>query len=184
MIYVHLADGFEEIEAMTIVDLLRRAELETQTVSMNGKKQVLGTHGVPIEADILFEETDYERCEMMVLPGGMPGAANLGDHEGLTKHIRCFAKNDKYIAAICAAPMVFAAQGVLEGKRAVIYPGMEDHLTKAKALPQADSVVVDGKIVTSKGPATAMPFALKLVELLKGAAAAEELAADLLWNQK
>lgn len=184
MIYVHLADGFEEIEAMTIVDLLRRAELKTQTVSMNGKKQVLGTHGVPMEADILFEETDYEHCEMIVLPGGMPGAANLGDHEGLTKHIRCFAENDKYIAAICAAPMVFAAQGVLEGKKAVIYPGMEGHLTKASALPQEEPVTVDGKIITSKGPATAMPFALKLVELLKGAAAAEALAADLLWNQK
>lgn len=184
MIYVHLADGFEEIEALTIVDLLRRAELETQTVSMNGKKQVMGTHGIPVEADILYEDTDYESCEMIVLPGGMPGAANLGNHQGLTSHIRCFADNGKYIAAICAAPMVFAAQGVLAGKKAVIYPGMEEHLTKGDALPQDEKVTVDGKIITSRGPATAMPFALKLVELFKGAAAVEELAADLLWNQK
>lgn len=184
MIYVHLADGFEEVEAMTIVDLLRRADLETRTVSMNGKKMVSGTHGVAMEADILFEETDYETCEMIVLPGGMPGAANLGNHEGLVKHIRCFAENNKYIAAICAAPMVFAAQGVLEGKKAVIYPGMEEHLTKGKALPQKENVVVDGKIITSKGPATAMPFALKLIELLKGTATAQEVADGLLWSQK
>lgn len=182
MIYVHLADGFEEIEALTIADLLRRAQLETKTVSITGSRRVMGTHGVPVEADILFEETDYENCEMIVLPGGMPGAANLGNHEGLTKHIRCFAENGKYLAAICAAPMVFGALGVLEGKKATIYPGMEDHLKGAQ--PQTDPVVADGNILTSRGPATAMPFAIKLVETLKGKKAAEELAADLLWNEK
>ncbi len=184
MVYVHLADGFEEVEAMTIVDLLRRADMETQTVSMNGKKMVSGTHGVAMEADVLFEDADYEACDMIVLPGGMPGAENLGNHEGLATHIRSFAENGKYLAAICAAPMVFAAQGALEGKKAVIYPGMEDHLKKGKALPQKENVVVDGKIITSRGPATAMPFALKLIEILKGAAAAQEVADGLLWSQK
>lgn len=182
MIYVHLADGFEEIEALTIVDLLRRAELEVQTVSITGSRRVMGTHGVPVEADILFEETDYESCEMIVLPGGMPGAANLGNHEGLANHIRCFAQNGKYLAAICAAPMVFGALGILEGKKAVIYPGMEAHL--AGAQPQEAPVAVDGTIITSKGPATAMPFAIKLVEILKGKASADKLAEDLLWNQR
>ncbi|MCI8645309.1 MAG: DJ-1/PfpI family protein [Firmicutes bacterium] len=182
MIYVHLADGFEEIEALTIVDLLRRAELEVQTVSITGSRRVMGTHNVPVEADILFEETDYENCQMIVLPGGMPGAANLGNHEGLTKHIRCFAQNGKYLAAICAAPMVFGALGILEGKKATIYPGMEDHLTGAQH--QDAPVVADGTIFTSKGPATAMPFAIKLVETLKGKTAAAKLEEDLLWNQR
>lgn len=182
MIYVHLADGFEEIEALTIVDLLRRAGLETQTVSITGSRRVMGTHDVPVEADILFEETDYENCEMIVLPGGMPGAANLESHEGLTKHIRCFAENGKYLAAICAAPMVFGSLGILEGKKATIYPGMEGRLKGAQS--QKDPVVADGNILTSRGPATAMPFAIKLVETLKGKKAADELASDLLWNEK
>ncbi|MCQ4638366.1 DJ-1/PfpI family protein [Anaerovorax odorimutans] len=182
MIYLHLADGFEEVEAMTIVDLFRRAQLEVQTVSVTGKKQVTGAHQVTVEADILFEETNYETCEMIVLPGGMPGAETLGNHQGLTSHIRCFAKNDKYIAAICAAPMVFGAQGVLKGKKATIYPGMEDRLMGAEY--QNETVVVDGKIITSMGPATAMPFALKLIEILKGKAASDEVAAGLLWDRK
>lgn len=182
MIYVHLANGFEEIEALTIVDLLRRADLQVQTVSITGDKKVMGTHGIPVEADILYQEADYEQCEMIVLPGGLPGADYLGEHEGLTKHIRCFAENDKYLAAICAAPMVFGAQGILEGKKATIYPGMEDRLIGAE--PQNEKVVVDGKIITSRGPATAMPFAIKLVELLKGKAAAADLAKGLLWQEK
>ncbi|MCO7122078.1 DJ-1/PfpI family protein [Ihubacter massiliensis] len=182
MVYVHLADGFEEVEALTTVDLFRRAQIGVQTVSITGKKEVTGAHNVTVEADILFEETDYEQCEMIVLPGGMPGAEHLGNHEGLTSHIRCFAKNDKYIAAICAAPMVFGALGVLDGKKSTIYPGMEDKLGGADY--QNEKVVVDGKIVTSMGPATAMPFALKLIELLKGKAASDEVAAGLLWNQK
>lgn len=182
MIYVHLADGFEEIEALTIVDLLRRAELTVQTVSVTGKKRVMGTHDVPVEADLLYEEADYEHCRMIVLPGGMPGAENLANHQGLTSHIRCFAKNEKYLAAICAAPMIFGAQGVLEGKKATIYPGMESFLKGAQ--PQEENVVVDGTVITSKGPATAMPFALKLVAILKGEDAAAQLARDLLWDRK
>ena len=182
MIYVHLADGFEEVEALTIVDLLRRAAIDAKTVSITGDKKVTGAHGVTVEADILFEETDYQTCEMIVLPGGMPGSTSLGQHQGLTSHIRCFAEHGKYLAAICAAPMVFGALGVLNGKKATIYPSMEEHLVGAE--PQKDKVVVDGNIITSKGPATAMPFALKLVEILKGKDAANQLASDLLWDLK
>lgn len=182
MVYVHLADGFEEVEALTIVDLLRRAGIEAKTVSIMKRKEVTGAHGITVMADMLFEDTDYEACEMIVLPGGMPGAEHLGNHEGLTKHIRCFAENDKYIAAICAAPMVFGAQGVLQGKKATIYPGMESLLTGAKC--QTEQVVIDGKIVTSRGPATAMPFALTLIELLKDKNASGEVAAGLLWETK
>lgn len=182
MVYVHLAEGFEEIEAVTIVDLLRRVGAEVKTVSVSGKKQVMGTHGVPVEADLLYEEANYEECEMIVLPGGMPGAENLGKHEGLTAHIRCFAEHGKYLAAICAAPMVLGDLGILEGKKAVIYPGMEDCLKGAQA--EQAKVIADGTIITAKGPAAAMPFAIKLAEILKGKDAAQQLASDLLWEEK
>lgn len=181
MVYVHLANGFEEVEALTVIDLLRRAGVEVKSVSITGEKRVMGTHDIPVEADILFEEADYDACEMIVLPGGLPGADYLGEHEGLVKQIRDFAANDKYLAAICAAPQVFGAQGVVEGKKATIYPGMEGCLKGA--LPQDEIVVQDGKIITSMGPATAMPFALKLIETLKGKEAADNVAGGLLWNR-
>ena len=116
-----------------------------------------------------------------MLPGGLPGADYLGEHVGLVKQIRDFAANGKYLAAICAAPQVFGAQGVVEGKKATIYPGMEGCLKGA--LPQDEIVVQDGKIITSMGPATAMPFALKLIEVLKGKETAENVAGGLLWNR-
>ena len=141
----------------------------------------MGTHGIPVEADILFEETDYEKCEMIVLPGGLPGADYLGEHDGLVKQIKYFAENDKYLAAICAAPQVFGAQGVVDGKKATIYPGMEACLKGAD--PQDEIVVADGKIITSMGPATAMPFALKLIEVLKGKDTSDAVASGLLWNR-
>lgn len=181
MVYVHLATGFEEVEALTVIDLLRRAGIEVKSVSITGEKRVMGTHNIPVEADIVYEEANYEECEMIVLPGGLPGADYLGEHEGLTAHIRCFAENDKYLAAICAAPQVFGAEGILKGKKATIYPSMEGCLIGAE--PQDEIVVVDGKIITSMGPATAMPFALKLIEVLKGKEASDAVAAGLLWDR-
>ena len=183
MIYIHLAEGFEEVEALTAVDILRRAELDVQTVSITGKKMVNGTHGIPVEADILYEEADYPSCEMIVLPGGLPGADYLEAHEGLAKHIVDFAKDDsKKLAAICAAPQVFGTCGILEGKKATIYPGMESHLKEGKAT--GENVTVDGNIITGMGPAIAMEFALKLVEEIKGKEAAEEVAADMLYDRR
>lgn len=181
MVYVHLATGFEEVEALTVIDLLRRAGIEVKSVSITGERRVMGTHNIPVEADITFEEANYGECDMIVLPGGLPGADYLGEHEGLTAQIRDFAANDKYLAAICAAPQVFGAQGVLEGKKATIYPSMEGCLTGAE--PQDEIVVVDGKIITSMGPATAMPFALKLIEVLKGKEDSDAVASGLLWNR-
>ena len=181
MVYVHLATGFEEVEALTVIDLLRRAGVEVKSVSITGEKRVMGTHNIPVEADITFEEANYGECEMIVLPGGLPGADYLGEHKGLTAQIRDFAANDKYLAAICAAPQVFGAQGILEGKKATIYPSMEGCLIGAE--PQDEIVVVDGKIITSMGPATAMPFALKLIEVLKGKEASDAVASGLLWNR-
>lgn len=182
MIYVHLAEGFEEVEALTAVDVLRRADIDVRTVSVTGERTVKGTHGINVEADMLYEDSDYEKCEMIVLPGGLPGATNLGDHEGLIAHIKCFADNGKKLAAICAAPMVFGTCGILEGKRATIYPGMEDCLKGATATGEA--VAIDGNIITGQGPALAMEFALALVEAMKGKEAADEVAADLLYVRK
>ena len=181
MVYVHLATGFEEVEALTVIDLMRRAGIKVKSVSITGDKRVMGTHDIPVEADLVYEEADYSECEMIVLPGGLPGADYLGEHKGLCDQIRSFAENDKYLAAICAAPQVFGAQGILEGKMATIYPSMESCLTGAQ--PQDEIVVVDGKIITSMGPATAMPFALKLIEILKGKETSEAVASGLLWNR-
>lgn len=180
MVYVYLAEGFEEVEALTAVDILRRAEVDVQTVSITGEKIVKGTHGIKVEADILYEETDHTACEMIMLPGGLPGADYLEAHEGLAKHIKCFAEDEsKKLAAICAAPQVFGTCGILEGKKATIYPSMESHLKGGEAT--GETVTVDGNIITGMGPALAMEFALKLVEELKGKAAAEEIAGDILW---
>ena len=166
MVYVHLAEGFEEIEAVTIVDVLRRGGIEAASVSVTGSKTIRGAHGISVCADKLFAEADYIECEMIVLPGGMPGTKNLLAHDGLTSKITSFAYDKKYLAAICAAPMVLGELGVLEGKNATIYPGMEKKLAGAKV--STDKVVMDGNIITSRGPGTAIEFALAIVDTLKG----------------
>ena len=178
MVYVHLADGFEEIEALTTVDLLRRAGIGTETVSVTGHLPVTGAHGVKVIADILFEDAVYSACEFIVLPGGMPGASNLDAHEGLREKILSFHNQGKPIAAICAAPLVLGHAGVLAGKRATCYPGFEKELDGAEL--SEDPVVRDGGIITSRGPATAMDFALTVIEELRGKDAADKIAADLL----
>ena len=180
MVYVHLAEGFEEIEAMTIVDLLRRAGIETETVSITGRLPVTGAHGVKVVADILFEDAVYGDCELIVLPGGMPGSTNLDAHEGLREKILAFYNQGKKLAAICAAPLVLGHAGVLAGKKATCYPGVEKELTGA--ILSEDIVVSDGGVITSRGPATAIVFALAIIEDMKGKEAADGIAAGLLYN--
>ena len=180
MVYVHLADGFEEVEALTVVDLLRRADIETQTVSIMGKLAVKGSHDIKVVADIIFEDAVYSECEMIVLPGGMPGSANLDAHDGLREKIHSFNNQEKWLAAICAAPLVLGHAGVLKGKKATCYPGFEKELDGAEAL--TDSVVVDKNIITSRGAGTAMLFALKLIKELKGKELASKIAEKLLYS--
>ncbi|MDD4564731.1 MAG: DJ-1/PfpI family protein [Eubacteriales bacterium] len=165
MVYVHLADGFEEIEALTVVNVLRRAEIPVKTVSVTSEKMVRGAHDITVAADLLFEEADYEKCEMIVLPGGMPGTANLGNHEGLVRQIEAFAAEEKWLAAICAAPSVLGKLSLLKGKCATSYPGFREQMIGV--LYAEETVVQDGKFITSRGPATALEFSLKLVEALK-----------------
>ncbi len=178
MIYVHFAEGTEEIEFVTITDLLRRSSTDAVSVSITGNKKVKGAHGIVIETDMTFEEADYDSCDMIVLPGGMPGTLHMAEHRGLTDMIKSFDASGRRIAAICAAPMVLAGCGILSGKKAVIYPGMEEYLGDAEVT--SARVQTDGNIITSQGPGTAMEFALEIVRTVKGDKAADELKKELL----
>ena len=176
-VIIFLAEGFEEIEAISIIDVLRRAEVSVTTVSVSKEKEVKGAHNVPVVADNLFDEVDFASFDMLVLPGGMPGAKNLQEHEGVIKQIEAFEKN-KQVGAICAAPMILGGMGLLKGKRATCYPGFEAELIEAKITDEP--VTVDGNITTGKGPAFAIQFALQLVETLAGKGTRNEVSNGLL----
>lgn len=182
MVFVFLADGFEEIEALTPVDLLRRAGVEVMTVGISGKT-VHGAHGISVEADITGEEVlekieNGETLTMVVFPGGMPGAANLDASPIVNSVISRAVAENAYMAAICAAPMLLGKRGLLRGKQAVCYPGFETYLTEAEIMHEP--VVQDGRIITAAAMGAAVPFALRLVTVLKGEGAAEELRAAIL----
>ena len=172
-IFVFLADGFEEIEALTPVDVLRRAGLSVQTVSIMDKQVVAGAHGVPVLADVMFADVNTEDAEMILLPGGLPGATNLDAHEGLGQMIQDFAQEEKPLAAICAAPLVLGNRGLLQGKKATCYPGFETYLQGAEYT--AALVEKDGNIITGKGPGAAMEFAFAIVEKYCGIDKVNEL---------
>ena len=176
MVNVFLATGFEEVEATTILDILRRGGVEAQFVSIE-EKTVVGTHGIPIIADQTFEEADLAQCEMLVLPGGLPGATNLQADERVRSSLKAFYEAGKWIAAICASPMIFGEMGFVEGKKATIYPGMEKELKGAE--PVAAHAVVDGNVITGRAPGAAMEFALTLVKELKGQKTADQVRAEL-----
>ena len=178
---VFLAEGFEEIEGLTVVDILRRAGIEVVTISIMGKKEVYGSHQIGVLADTLFEEVDFEEYEGIVLPGGMPSTTNLGSHPGVADVVKSFAKNGKLVAAICAAPSVLGQAGVLAGKKAACYPGFEDKLDGAQAV--YEEVAEDGNIITSRGMGTAIPFGLRLAAYLTTEEKAKELAEAIIYRQ-
>ncbi len=171
---IFLADGFEEIEALTVVDILRRAQIDIDMVSITGKREVVGTHDIGVIADKLFEEVDFSSVDMLVLPGGMPGTNHLLDHEGLDQFLVDFNEQGKSLAAICAAPMVLGKKGLLKGKDATCFPGFEDDLIGAKHLDQ--DVVVDGNVITSKGMGTAIDFSLAIIKSIKNDEEASKMA--------
>lgn len=166
MVYLFLAEGFEEIEAIAVVDILRRANITLKTVSIHDTKDVTAAHGVTIKADILLDEVNLQVADMLILPGGMPGTRNLAHSDQFVQLLKEANKLDLYLAAICAAPTVLSKAGLLSGKKAICYPGFEVELEGA--VIHDDLVVRDGKIITSKGPGTAMVFAYALVDILKG----------------
>lgn len=172
MIYVFLAPGFEEIEALTVVDVLRRAGVKAQTVGVGGK-QIAGAHGISVLTDTDTAGFQPDLAEGVVLPGGMPGAANLEDSFAVTDCVRRCAEKGGLVAAICAAPFVLGHMGLLKGRKATCYPGFEGELDGAQV--EKAPVCVDGMIVTGNGPGAALPFALELVAVLKGREAAGNL---------
>lgn len=176
---VFLADGFEEIEGLTVVDLLRRAEIQVNMISIMNKKEVVGAHGIRIMADSMFKEENYEDVEMLVLPGGMPGTLHLEAHKELNQLLLSFTKEQKKIAAICAAPRVFGDLGILKDKKAVCYPGNEARL--AGATVSEDKVMVDENIITSRGLGTAIDFSLAIIEVLKDRAEAERIKKAIIY---
>jgi 4-methyl-5(b-hydroxyethyl)-thiazole monophosphate biosynthesis len=177
-IAVHLAEGFEEIEAVSIIDVLRRADIDVIVVSVTGKLEVTGAHQLKVLADKLFEEVNYDDLFMIVLPGGMPGASNLDAHAGLKAQIMKFSAENKQLAAICAAPLVFGNMGILSGKKAVCYPGFEKYLKGAEIL--TIPVIESGNLITGRGPGAAIRFALKIVEKAVSAEKAELVAKQML----
>jgi len=176
--FVFLATGFEEMEAIGTIDILRRGGVELTTVSITGEQTVLGVHNIPVKADKLFDETDYTTADILILPGGGPGSQMLNGHAGLKDLIVQHYKQDKLIAAICAAPLVFGGLGLLEGKKAICYPGVEPQLTGA--IITDEPAVKDGNIITGKGPGLVFNFGLLILETLQGKETADSVASDLL----
>ena len=169
-VLVPLAEGFEEIEAVTVVDLLRRAGIEVHTASLDGPR-VTGSHDIALMADVALDAAVAGDYDMIVLPGGMPGAEHLKNDPRVISLLRRFAAEGRYTAAICAAPGVLAHAGLLEERSATSYPGFLDANSAPGIRLRDDAVVVDGKVVTSRGAGTALEFGLALIELLRGAEA-------------
>lgn len=176
---IFLAEGFEETEALLPLDILRRGGVEVNTVSVSGDKTVKGAHGVPVVADVLFEDLNEEDVEMIVLPGGLPGATNLDAHAGLDSLIRNFAAAQKPLAAICAAPMVYGRRGLLKGKKATCYPGFDKYLEGAEYT--GNMVEKCDNFILGKGPAAAAPFGFALLEKMAGEAKVQEVKSGMLF---
>lgn len=179
--YLFLADGFEEIEALATVDVLRRAQIVVATVSISAGKEVTGAHGIVVTSDISIDDCDFETADWLILPGGMPGASNLLECDKLVEALKVHNAKGGRIAAICASPgVVLAPLGIVDGKKATSYPGFEDKLIEAGAEHIAKRVVVDGNVTTGNGPSSAVPFALSIVEQTLGRVVADQVAAGML----
>ena len=173
MVYIMLGTGFEEIEALTPVDLMRRAGIEVRTVGINGKT-VYGSHRIGVEADLTLDQLNPEDMEMIVLPGGLGGVASIRASEQTLQTVRDAEKRGCFVAAICAGPTVLADLGLMEGRRATCYPGCESGMAGAEM--EADAAVVrDGKIITGTSAGCAAEFALALIEALRGEAASRTI---------
>lgn len=177
--FLFLAEGFEEMEAIAVVDVLRRGGVEVQTVSVSGESWVRSAHDVKIKADALWEEVLKEEAECLIFPGGMPGAQNLGECRTLIDKLQQHYEADGYVAAICAAPALVLSQ-LKTGKRLKLtcYPGFEKYLPEADV--QTEGVVMDGRVITGKGPGFAVKFGLKVLEELTSEATARDVAAGML----
>lgn len=177
-VLVPLAQGCEELEAVTVIDLLRRAQIEVVTAGL-APGPVTGSRGTVLVPDTTLEQALHGDYDMIVLPGGQPGATNLENDPRILELVRRMAERGRYTAAICAAPKVLACAGVLDGKRATSFPGTLDPVRFPRVEISSDAVLTDGRVVTSRGPGTAMDFALELIELLAGAEKRRQVEAAL-----
>lgn len=180
-VYQFLADGFEEIEAMIPVDVLRRGGVEIVNVSIKKECEVTAAHGVTMVADTTISEVDLSDADLLMLPGGLPGATNLNDCEPLKDALTRQFKAGRYVAAICAAPLVLGGLGLLQGKRATCYPGFEQYMTGATYT--ADLWTIDGNVITGAGPAAAFPYAYSILALLTTEENATEVARGMRYLQ-
>lgn len=178
---VLLADGFEEIEGLTVADVLRRAGIRLDMVSIMKREWVTGAHQIQVKADCLFETTDFSEVQMVVLPGGLKGMQNLEAHEGVQKLLRRFEGEHRYIGAICAAPTILGRMGLLEGRKATAYPSMEDGLLGADV--SYEGVVADGNVITGRGMGVSIDFALRLIEALRDKELADEIAEQIVYRR-
>lgn len=181
-ISLFLAEGFEEVEALTVVDLARRAGIEVTMVSITGKKEVEGARKIRVLADALYEEADLDAADMLVLPGGMPGYKNLEAFQPLMERAEKAVEQGIYVAAVCGAPTTLGKRGFYQGKKACCYPGMEGELTGA--VVSYDKVCVDGKRITSRGAGTTMDFALTIIGELTSRENAEKIAQSVVYSWK
>ena len=181
-VYIFLADGFEDIEGLTVVDLMRRAGIDIETVSIRESREITTSHGIEMKTDRVFKETDFSDADMLVLPGGMPGTKYLGEYQPLCDLLRDFYGRGGKVAAICAAPTVLASLGFLEGRNATAYPSCMEGL--AGANPSLESVVIDGNVTTSRGLGTAIDLALSLIGQLLGDEKADEIAESVVYSRK
>ncbi|NLJ90640.1 MAG: DJ-1/PfpI family protein [Clostridiales bacterium] len=178
---VFLADGFEEVEGLTVVDLLRRADIETIMVSIMKTNKITGAHNIVVEADDLFENMDFSNFDGLILPGGMPGTKHLGNHKALVELLKNFNNDNKLVAAICAAPSVLGVNDILRDKKATCYPGFEDKLEGATFVDSP--VVKDDNVITSRGVGTAIDFALEIIKTLKDEKVADEIAKSIIYKK-
>ena len=177
MVYCFLADGFEELEAIAPIDILRRADVKVITVGVTGKT-VTGSHGITVTADITVDEVQLnDTLEAVILPGGLPGALNLENSSVVQNAIDYADKNDAYICAICAAPQILGHKGLLKGKEAIAYPGFEDELKGADV--SAEKVVVDGKVITAKGAGCALDFGFAITAQVKDVETALRISSSM-----
>lgn len=180
--YIFLAPGYEEVEMLTVVDMVRRAKLDIDMVSITDQKEVTSSHNVTVVADKLFSEVDFSTAQMLILPGGMPGTTNLRAYEPLCKQLQAFAADgDKWVAAVCAAPTVLGDLGILDGRKATCYPSFAEKLTCGEYLEQP--VVRDGHVITSRGMGTCIEFAGEIITALKDAATAEQIKTAIVYQQ-
>lgn len=178
---IFLAEGFEEIEALTVVDICRRCGIAIDMISITEEGQVVSSHGVKVAADKVFSQAEFDTYDMLILPGGMPGTKNLEAHGPLMEQVDAFYKNGRYIAAICAAPSIFGHRGILKGRNACSYPDFESHLEGASVT--REPVEISDHVITSRGMGTAIDFGLAIAGVLGIPEKAEEIAKAIVYKQ-